>query len=85
MEFELELLDAEGIAELSLTCRDTSSGKLDDAVQLGADAGKSPGNEIRPELNNFAVLIKTDNINGDRHEESMDTGRRRDPKPFSGV
>jgi hypothetical protein len=65
--------------------RDCTAGKLDDTSQSEADGSDSVRHEAAPQLNDFEVSIKADDIDAEGHAESMDAGRGFDPQSSSGV
>lgn len=75
----------EQVTHFGGACRDASSRKFDHAPHPGADAGDAVGNQILPETNDAQFLVQTDDIDGELHAQSVNTGGRLDPKPSSGV
>jgi hypothetical protein len=77
-------LEAEGISQTCLGPTSGACGKFDDRVSAQT-CGEAPGANVAPDLDDPALAIKVDQVNGKSHPEGMYRFTGNDPQPFASA
>lgn len=62
------------VARLDVVVADLARSQLEDAVGFEADAGKAPGTQTMPCLNDAVVLVERDHVDSEAHPERVHAG-----------
>jgi len=81
---QLCLRDLDEVAEGGLRLADGSGGEFEDFGGSELDSGDSPGDEIFFEVNDEAVGIEIEGVDGKAHGEGMNAAGGRKQKPPTG-